>query len=356
MLDKFNGRTDAISRGIYYLMDLGLNETVKLIRFKYYPHPSFTSIIDGYLLASIEELKQPLDPRTVDNIIKHLLAFAHGDNTYLVRVLDNYKEYHDGAKKIFIDRMDKFFKARFKAINPAEIPFIESLFSEIDQAQDVLDKLASYLKLHLPLLGLTPENQAALEEILKKFQKKKRVNFYCSLLMPADAKVDGVLSNLMQEELVKDVFIHLHDMAVYRLEEELPRIKFLIAKLIDLLPFDRVNPWLVEICHHLPLSPLIGVTILQTYKRYAKKDDIQQKENLYRDLIEKIIILLNNGGWNINYVWDAIVMFTTMMPWSQPLAEAMFRNVPQNILEATEERDKKFKLLVKKARESFKLM
>ena len=101
LLDKFNGQTKAITRGIRYLMDLGLKETIKLVRYKYYPHPSFTNIIEDFMHQDIESLKSHLDEKESENYIKHLLAFAHRDMSYLQRMFESFPMFNERAKKAF---------------------------------------------------------------------------------------------------------------------------------------------------------------------------------------------------------------------------------------------------------------
>lgn len=76
--------------GMQCLMDLGLNQSIKKIRYKYFPHPSFNAIIHEMLLESLETLKNATDDAICDNCIKHWLAFAHGENYYFELLIEHF--------------------------------------------------------------------------------------------------------------------------------------------------------------------------------------------------------------------------------------------------------------------------
>jgi len=296
LLDKFNGQTEAVAKGIRYLMDLGLTQTIKLVRYKYYPHPSFTSIIEGYLQHDIENLRNPLDDKENENIIKHMLAFALRDPGFLKMMFESFPMFNERAKKILIEKTEKFFGSRFKSLDPNEdIPLLRLLFSENEQGHELLEKLASYLKLYLPLLGISPEDQKAVEEILAGYRERKRVDFYCTwILGDDDSKIDGVITNLKQENMMEDVFIHLHRLAIAN-DKNIMKIRNIISKkILDQIPYDKILNCLNEICQPSfqgQLSPLSGVTILFVYNKF-KKENIKPIQEIYNDLLGKKPIVL----------------------------------------------------------------
>lgn len=291
LLDKFNGQIKAISKGIRYLMDLGMNETIKLVRYKYYPHPSFTNIIEEFMHEDIDNLRNTLDEKDNENHIRHLLAFAHRDINYLRRMFEVFPTMNEKAKKILLERIERFYPSRFKQLDPAEIPWLKALFSDQEQAHELLEKLASYLKLHLPLLGIGQEDQNSVEEILKAYQRRKQVDFFCTLILKDDdPKIDGVIHGLLQDDIMGDVFVHLHRLAIYN-DKNIVKIRNIVKeKILEQIPYQRMLKCLEEICQPTmtgQLSPLSGVTIILAYKKFSKPDDMKHNQDLYNELLGK---------------------------------------------------------------------
>jgi len=294
ILDKFNGQTEAIVSGIRYLMDLGLNESIKLIRLKYYPHPSFTNIIEQFMQQDIESLKRPLDQRENENYIKHFRVFAHKDIGYLQKMFEYFPMFNEGAKQLLLDeKSQKFIEARFKTLSPdVEIPLIATLFSELDQSNELLEKLATHLKLHLDLFGLAEKDKNRVKEILNGYQNRKRGDFFCSLILKGDdSKIDDNIRNLPQGDTIADVFIGLHRAALYpQYKEKLLQIRNIIKdKFLELLPYERVLRCLDEICRPVyqgQISPLSGLTIVFAYDKF-KRENRKPHLEIYNDLLGK---------------------------------------------------------------------
>lgn len=352
ILDKFNGQTEAIVSGIRYLMDLGLNESIKLIRLKYYPHPSFTNIIEQFMQQDIESLKRPLDQRENENYIKHFRVFAHKDVTYLQKMFEYFPQFNEGARNLLLDeKSQKFIEARFKTLSPeVEIPLIATLFSELDQSNELLEKLATHLKLHLDLFGLAEKDKNRVRDILNGYQNRKRGDFFCSLILKADdSKIDDNIKNLPQGDTIADVFIGLHRAALYpHYKEKTIQIRNIIKdKFLELLPYDRVLRCLDEICRPVyqgQISPLSGLTIVFAYTKFKKPNPNQNPRNpieIYNDLLDKVEILLQSGALEDKDNKNAILLFLSMVkPWPEKAMDLIKTYIPIKLIEEFEGKTK----------------
>jgi hypothetical protein len=289
----------------------------------------------------IESLKRPLDQRENENYIKHFRVFAHKDVGYLQRMFEYFPMFNEGAKQLLLDeKSQKFIEARFKTLNPdVEIPLIASLFSELDQSNELLEKLATHLKLHLDLFGLAEKDKNRVKEILSGFQNRKRGDFFCSLILKGDdSKIDDNIKNLPQGDTVADVFIGLHRAALYpQYKGKLLQIRNIIKdKLLELLQYGRVLACLDEICRPVyqgQISPLSGLTIVSAYLKFKKENSFE----MYNDLLDKIEILLQSGGLEDKENKRGILSFLGLAkPWPEKAINLIKNYIPLKMIEEFE--------------------